>query len=302
MREALSRMTPQQRDLVIRTIVGEAANQGERGMQAVAAVIGNRMAQSGRGGDQVVLAPNQFEPWGNASARARMQALTPDSPRYQQAAAAVDALARGGADPTGGATHFYAPRAQAALGRRPPSWDNGTGVDIGDHRFFRLGYGGSGAGNRHGIATPAAAPQTSPSNDMMAGLMQTPQSAASPRPANGGEAIARAIGAPDTPPAAASAYAPGQAPQPQPRPRMSPEEFQREVFTNGPNTGNEAQDFNLQQDALRRGYASWAPGLNSPQQAPAQSNPLDAIRSMFPQPSDQNALLARLLNPSFGAS
>ena len=62
--EALSRIDPQQRDLVIRTIVGEAANQGERGMQAVAAVIGNRMAQSGRGGDQVVLAPNQFEPWG----------------------------------------------------------------------------------------------------------------------------------------------------------------------------------------------------------------------------------------------
>lgn len=295
-------MTPQQRDLVIRTIVGEAANQGERGMQAVAAVIGNRMAQSGRTGDQVVLAPNQFEPWGNAAARARMQALTPESQRYQQAAAAVDALSRGGADPTGGATHFYAPRAQAALGRRPPSWDNGSGVDIGDHRFFRLGYGGSGAGNRHGIAPATPAPQTSPSNDMMAGLLQAAPSGAPARPANGSEAIARAIGAPDAPPAAASAYAPSQPPQPQARPRMTPDQFQREVFTNGPNTGNEAQDFNLQQDALRRGYASWAPGLNSPQQAPAQSNPLDAIRSMFPQPSDQNALLARLLNPSSGAS
>ena len=33
----------------------------------------------------------------------------------------------------------------------------------------------------------------------------------------------------------------GPGPQPQPRPRMSPEEFQRAVFTNGPNTGNEAQ-------------------------------------------------------------
>ena len=66
---------------MIRTIVGEAADQGERGMRAVAAVIGNRMAQSGRGGDQVVLAPNQFEPWGMRRRALRMQALTPDSPR-----------------------------------------------------------------------------------------------------------------------------------------------------------------------------------------------------------------------------
>jgi hypothetical protein len=126
------------RDRVIRTVVAEAGNQGPVGMQSVAGVIRNRAVNGGFGGNTpsgVVTAPNQFEPWNTAEGRARMEAIDPNSAQYRQAASALD-RAYTGDDPTGGATHFYAPKAQAALGRAAPSWDDGTGRDIGDHRFF----------------------------------------------------------------------------------------------------------------------------------------------------------------------
>lgn len=126
------------RDTAIRTVLAEAGDQGPVGMNAVASVIRNRAVNGGFGGDApsgVVTAPNQFEPWNTAGGRARMAAIDPNGAQYAAAGKAVDS-AYFGNDPTNGATHFYGPQTQAALGRRPPSWDNGTGVDIGGHRFF----------------------------------------------------------------------------------------------------------------------------------------------------------------------
>lgn len=148
--QPVGNISPEDLDRVVRTVIGEAANEGPAGWQAVAAVIRNRANQSGLSPSQVVLAPNQFEPWG--SRRAELEGLDANSPQYQQVAQAVHGIFSGAAeDPTGGATHFYSPTSQAALGRRPPSWDNGTGSDIGRHRFFNLGYTGSGA---HGTDRP----------------------------------------------------------------------------------------------------------------------------------------------------
>lgn len=130
------------RDALIRTVIGEAANQGPQGMQAVAAVALNRSRSRGQTPTEVVLAPNQFEPWGTAASANRLMSIRPDAPEYIAAAQAVDA-ALAGNDPTNGADHFYAPRAQAALGRNKPSFDNGTGRAIGDHLFFDLEGGAS---------------------------------------------------------------------------------------------------------------------------------------------------------------
>lgn len=130
-------------DYLIRTVFGEAGAEPPEGQRAVAAVLLNRARQTGQSIEDVALAPGQFEPWGNDDSRRRMEALTPGSPEYARIAMTI-APVLGGQDPTGGADHFYSPTLQAKLGRRAPAWDNGSGQDIGRHRFFKLGYGGAG--------------------------------------------------------------------------------------------------------------------------------------------------------------
>lgn len=140
-------------DLAIRTVIGEAAKEGAKGWRSVAGVIANRAAATGKGFGAVVKEKNQFEPWGS---RAReLKRIDPNSADYLHVASQVLPVLRGeDPDPTGGATHFYAPKAQRALGRRRPSWDDGSGTDIGNHRFFKLDYGNGG--NKDGIRQPAS--------------------------------------------------------------------------------------------------------------------------------------------------
>jgi hypothetical protein len=102
-------------------------------------VIRNRAVDGGYGGHSipgVALARNQFEPWNGGEAKRRMLALSPDDPRYQAIGKQVDAAYFGANDPTEGATHFYSPVSQAALGRKPPSWAGGEFTEIGGHRFY----------------------------------------------------------------------------------------------------------------------------------------------------------------------
>lgn len=127
------------RDLAIRTVYGEAGNEPSEGQRAVAAVIRNRAADGNYGGTTipgVVLAPNQFEPWNGGVAKQRMLALSPDDPKYKAIGDQVDAAYFGANDPTDGATHFFSPGGQAALGRRDPSWAKGDFTEIGGHRFY----------------------------------------------------------------------------------------------------------------------------------------------------------------------
>lgn len=145
-------------DAVARTMLGEAANQGEQGMLAVGGVIANRARQRGKSASDVVLERNQFEPWGNAQTTQRLLGISDQSPEYQRAYSLAQ-RALGGEDVTGGASHFYAPKAQAALGRAKPSWDNGTGRAIGDHLFFNLDGAPTSDAQLIGAPQEQAAPQ-----------------------------------------------------------------------------------------------------------------------------------------------
>ena len=127
------------RDLMIRTILGEAANQGLEGQAAVAHVIMNRLA-AGRWGatpSAVVLAPNQFEPW--STRRAELMAIDPNSVAYRNVGDIVDMVQSGDIpDVTGGATHFL--NEKIVRGRRGgslPSWAAAPVAKIGEHTFYR---------------------------------------------------------------------------------------------------------------------------------------------------------------------
>lgn len=130
-------LNPTQRDLLIRTIIGEAASEPFLGQQAVANVVLNRL-QAGRYGsslEDVIFAKNQFEPWNTR--KAELLKIPQTSDTYQTAAMAADAALQ--SDPTRGATHFYAPAVMEGRGGAP-SWaanmeKNGTQMRLGGHIF-----------------------------------------------------------------------------------------------------------------------------------------------------------------------
>jgi len=131
---------PEDLNAIVRTVIGEAGNQSPEGQRAVAEVILNRARESGMTPQQVVSAKGQFEPWSTRAGE--LNAIDPNSQAYQSVLGNITS-AFGPDDPTGGADHFYAPKAQAALGRDAPDWAQGQqGTDIGDQRFYKLGYGG----------------------------------------------------------------------------------------------------------------------------------------------------------------
>lgn len=217
------------RDMAIRTIIAEAGNQPFAGQTGVAAVIRNRAVDGGYGGDTVqgvIQKPYAFEPWNTQAGRDRMAAIPASDPRYAAAGKALDA-AYFGEDPTEGATHFVAPKAQAALGRPMPSWAQGDSTTIGDHVFFSpddaapaapvrvasaLPFASAGSSAPMSGApaggAPAAAGAPSAVSPGIASVAQAMPRAASPAAAAASpsiEQVAKVLANPYTPPALASA-------------------------------------------------------------------------------------------------
>lgn len=133
-------------DYLARTMVKEAGGEGDRGMEAVADVIRNRL-NSGRYGSSikdVVLAPKQFSPWNEEmrGTKADPRTLDPGSPLYVKARDIGSRVLSGDAeDMTGGATHFFNPELVS------PKWARGKeGLDIGHHRFLQADAGAKGLG------------------------------------------------------------------------------------------------------------------------------------------------------------
>lgn len=191
-------MDQNDRDIVARTIVGEAAGQPFEGQQAVANVILNRLRSGRFGGSisDVVFAPYQFEPW--QTRRGELMSISPGSPAYQQAGQAIDAAL--GGDVTGGATHFLQPHTVMQRSGKLPAWAQGTPVaSIGAHVFFAPDGKAStlpgnsqqqstlmpfNPGSAQGMGTPAMStiPQSGVA-DALSSLAMTPQPGLTSQPA-----------------------------------------------------------------------------------------------------------------------
>lgn len=134
------------RDIAIKTMLGEAANQGDLGLAAVAHVITNRVADPRwpKSIAAVALEKKQFSVWNDGA----VPNYGPGNPMYEKAGVIFDAVVSGKhVDPTNGATHYYSPKGMELLvasgkqGNVIPGWakqtaaESGGEVVIGGHIF-----------------------------------------------------------------------------------------------------------------------------------------------------------------------
>ena len=124
---------------MIRTIIGEAANESPEGQAAVAHVILNRVNSGnfGQNATRVVLAPGQFEPWQTRAGE--LLGINRNSQQYKNIGEIVDAVAGGSPDLTGGATHFLNPTIVRQRYGGLPDWARGQSLTIGGHNFYKPG-------------------------------------------------------------------------------------------------------------------------------------------------------------------
>lgn len=149
-RTPLVGQTEADRDFGIRTLLGEAAGEGQQGMAAVAHVVMNRMGSKRFGYKTVkdaVLADKQFSTWNTGEGGNNPSKWDPNSAQYKRAAEVWDAVSSGHhVDPTGGSTHYYSPKGMKG-GAEPQWWKeeakNGA-VRIGSHMFAVQGRPGNG--------------------------------------------------------------------------------------------------------------------------------------------------------------
>ena len=111
-------LTHYDRDVMIRTIAGEAGRESEQGQAAVAHVIMNRVTDPRYGDNpaEVALQLKQFSAWNaGTGGNGLPYDIQEGSPEYERIGQIVDQVHSGQiADPTGGATHYYSPAGMAA--------------------------------------------------------------------------------------------------------------------------------------------------------------------------------------------
>ena len=117
---ALNReLSPYEKDVMVRTIIGEAANEGVIGQAAVAHTIRNRVMDQRWGDDpaEVSLQFKQFSAWNDgAGGNSLPTKYNPGDALYDRVAGIVDDVWNGNTrDMTGGATFYYSPAGMNAL-------------------------------------------------------------------------------------------------------------------------------------------------------------------------------------------
>ena len=135
-------VTENDRDVLARTIYGEARGEGLAGMVAVAWTIRNRVFDGkekswwGEGYADVCQKPYQFSCWNKNDPNYPYLSGTKPIPfrEFARAQIAADQVIAGTApDPTGGATHYYSTTMPNA-----PKWTEGATrtLKLGHHVFF----------------------------------------------------------------------------------------------------------------------------------------------------------------------
>ncbi len=131
-----------ERDLVARTMVSEAGDQGDQGLAAVAAVIKNRATGNDpdfpRDVTGVIHQRNAFTAWSNPRGRNNPNDFRSDDPKLAHAAQIADSVFSGDApDPTGGATYYAnVPLTKKLYGKTPQFFKYPQTTQIGEHSFF----------------------------------------------------------------------------------------------------------------------------------------------------------------------
>ncbi len=135
-------MSPDDLDVMARTLWGEARGEPLEGKIAVAWVIRNRADHPGWWGHGIAgvcRQPWQFSCW-NADDpnRAKLIGVTARDEMFRECLMAVAAVLSGNvADPTGGANHYYAPGHAKTLS---PNWAAGAvpTLRLRNHAFYKL--------------------------------------------------------------------------------------------------------------------------------------------------------------------
>jgi len=124
----------QERDLIIKTIIGEGSSEGLPGMIAIAETIRNRSAMRGLTPMEVVAQPKQYSFWNNPKSAQKWLDKNGTGEAYQAASNAYEIAFNDNSQMTSGATHYYNPKRV----KKTPSFAKTYEKKgkIGNHEFF----------------------------------------------------------------------------------------------------------------------------------------------------------------------
>lgn len=149
---------------VVNTVIGEAGGEGAKGMAAVAAVIKNRSEMRGKSPAEIVAEPNQFAAFSNPGSQIKKEMQDPAL--RAEAMTIVQSVFDGKVpDPTDGADHYHADGVTPDWAKSMPETKK-----IGNHVFYRSSptKKASSGVDAPGLASNIPVPSPRPVNEQQA--------------------------------------------------------------------------------------------------------------------------------------